>query len=405
MKMETSRRTAAALVLACCACCPLFGQRSAAPEREKAIPRIEVIAAEIRELPASDVRASLAPEKHDAPEERRAELKGRIRASQGVRIREVKHWDADASPFFVEFEGRGTVSLELPRKLAEAEGGRKARPKTTRDAYFVTVTVQPALSKDPAERSYLLVGGAAIAFGLEPPTRGIRAGSVFLLNAAAGRAAPGEWFNAGFSLPVNEDCQMAMPLELTLRIDPEAGEWDLFMMNRLRFAGIRLGRPSAGVSFRSAGEGPTLLSELAELDSNPFFADADSDGIEDSVEEELGFSSKENDRQALDELGEFTNLQHFMNLRKVYRSRSERELEETLLEAVATRELGQEPSEALVRSRIPDELRKRPVETREEFERKRVEAARRLRGLGRKAEVRVEPPSKAVPAEREEGQQ
>jgi hypothetical protein len=55
-------------------------------------------------------------------------------------------------------------------------------------------------------------------------------------------------------------------------------------------------------------------------------------------EEELGFSSEENDRTVLDELGEFTNLQHFMNLRKRYRSRSEREFEGVLQEAVAVKE-------------------------------------------------------------------
>lgn len=382
---------------------PLFGQRTVDLKQEKAIPAIDAIDTEIDALPTEDVRESLAAEKLDAPEEFKNRMGGKIAASRGLKLGKVRHWSDDATPFAVEFEGKGTVALDLPKKLAKTEEGEKTKLKVGKDVFFVTATVQPALSSDPNELSYLFVSGAVIGFGLEPPTRGIRAGNIFLLNGDARKAKLGDWFPAGISFPVDENYQASMPLSLTLRIDPKEGEWDLYLMNRLRFAGVKYGKAKKDVSFRSAGSGLTKLSELAVWEENPFFDDADSDGIEDKEEEELGFSSEKNDRYELDELDEFTNLQHFMNLRKVYRPRSAKELEETLLAAAAAADLGQEPAEELKEREIPDQVRTRRF-TEEQWRDESVEAAKKLKKFGRKPDDRSEAPP-ILPEDGKEGEQ
>lgn len=372
------------LLIAVSACSPLFGQSSADREKEKAIPDIDAIAADIDGLPSEDVREDLPPSKTDTPEELKPELKGRITASEGVEVKGVSHWNEDASPFGLDFEGRGTVSLELPRKHErdEVEVGKKP--------YWMTVSVRPALSADPSEPSYLFIGGATIAFVMKPPDSGLRMGNAFALNGDATAGERDDWFRIGLTFPLDENNEATFPLSFSLRIDPDLEEWDLFLMNQLRYAGIVYGKSIKDLSYRSTGDGLTRLSELSVSAINPLFEDADSDGIEDAEERALGFSPEENDRYALDELGEYTNLQHFMNLRKVYPSRAAKELEATLLEAVALQELG-ETSESLDKLKIPEDKRRLSF-TEEEFRGESDERTSRMRSFGRKPEDRSEDP-------------
>lgn len=405
MRRESFRKKASILGLALIvATTPLLGQRSDKPKKEKAIPEITTIEADLEALPAKDVRDEIDIKKLDVPEEFRKQLRGSIKASQGIGIKKVMHWTEDATPFAVEFEGKGIVALELPKKLGKTDStdGEKKEIKTSKDVFFVTANVQPALSTDPNELSLVFIGGATIGFGLEPPTRGIRAGKVFFLNGDAREADLEDWVMLNISFPVNEDYQFDMPVELTVRVDPKAGEWDLFLMNTLRYAGIKYGKPFKGLSMRSEGTGPTRLTELAFHQQNPLFEDADSDGIEDAVEVELGFSSQENDRYALDELGEFTNLQHFMNLYKVYKSRAEREVEQTIAQAIALKEKGEEPTEELKALQIPNELRKIEF-TEESFKAQAKQKAEKLKGFGRKEEDRTED-AVIVPGNGKEGE-
>lgn len=365
------------------------------PREVKAILNIEDISRRIDELAEKDIRGDLDQARIDVPEEKRVELTGTILASDGVRIKRARHWTADSSPYSIEFRGKGIVSVDLPWKTGSGKVDLRQSEHGDGEVFFVTVSIRPALSRDPNELSYLFVEGAVLGFGLEPPTMGIRAGNIFVLNGGAESAALSDWFNAGISYPVDESYQTSMPLNLTLRIDPQHGEWDLFLMNSLKFAGIRFGDSLKKMVINSAGTGTTIISELALQSENPFFDDADSDGIEDAVEEEFGFSVVENDRDALDELGEFTNLQHFMNRRTVYRSRTEKELEETLLEAAALKELGR-GLDSLKEREIPDEIRSRHF-TKEEYEQASVTAARKLKKFGRPADdTREESPVPGV---------
>ncbi len=368
---------------------PSHGQRSVDSSLEKAIPNIDTIRSEIDSLPETDVRENISPEKLDTPKDRVANSGGRIYTSRNVEVMDVKHWKDDSSPFAIDFKGKGTIALNLQERRFSSDESEKSKLRKNKDVHYVSAVVQPALSKDPNELSYLFVEGAAIGFGLKPEGSGLRMGTAFVLNGDSKEANLEDWFGMGVNFMVNEKYEAALPLHLALRIDPQASEWDLYVSGRLQFAGISYGKPNKDLSYHSSGNGLTRLGELAVYSQNPFFEDSDSDGIEDAIEESLGFSSQRNDRYEHDELGEFTNIQHFINLRKIHVSRAERELEATLLEAVATSELGREPSAELKAREVPKEIRDQ-APTEEEYETQLADNAKRFGSIGRKPDIRSE---------------
>lgn len=342
---------------------------------KRAIPDIDVIERELESLTLKpDVRET-AREKTDLSEDVSITPVGSIRASDSIEILRIRHWTEDSSPYGVSFFGAGLVSLALPTRDQSEE--------KTEDSgvVFVTVSIKPALSSDPNTLSYLSVAGAVLAFGLEPPTMGIRAGKVFMLNGGAADSTLSDWVDAGISYPVNEGFESDMPLDFMLRVDVERREWDLFFRQRLRYAGIRHAGSLERIWLKSAGSATTELFELAATADNPLFEDKDRDGIDDAVEIELGFSDQENDRGQLDELGEGTNLQHFISRRTHYASRRQVELEATLVEAIDAEGTGREVEDLAGRA-IPEDQRRRHF-TQEEFERERAEAQKRLTRFGR----------------------
>ncbi len=299
----------------------------------EAIPGFDAIERHLDSLSEKpDAREQEGP-KTDLPPGAEAPLVGAIQASDALQIQAIRLWIEDSSPYGVKFSGAGLLRLDLPKKAS--------REATTADGVvFVTLSVKPALSSDPNQLSYVSVAGAVLGFGLEPPTLGVRAGRILVLNGGARQARHSDWFDAGISYPVNVNFEADMPLDLVLRIDAERGVWDLFFMQRLCYAGIFHVGTEETIWVQSAGAGATEVSELLVSADNPLFDDKDRDGIEDAVEVGLGFSAEEKDRGVLDELGQFTNLQHFITLRKTYPSRPQVDLEATLVEAINAEQTG-----------------------------------------------------------------
>ena len=116
----------------------------------------------------------------------------------------------------------------------------------------------------------------------------------------------------------------------------------------------------------------------------------------------LGFSSNENYRYALDELGEYTNLMHFMNLRKVYASRSAKELEQTLLEAVALEELGESRESLKAREIRPEQRRLKFTE--EDYRSRSDLSKERMKDFGREQEDFSEEGTPIISVEEKEGE-
>ena len=268
--------------------------------------------------------------------------------------------------FPLPFDSQCNANLgqPLPKKGLKADAVEKG-------VEFISLSIRPALPSEPNELSILYIGGAYLAFGVEPTTIGLRRGRTFFLNGNLKKSEDDDWVDSGISYPLNEDYEAMRALDYIVRIDRRNKQWDIYFRNMLSFASIELGRATSSVWVKSSGTGDTELSELRASVDNPMFEDRDVDGIDDAVELELGFLDTVDDRQTYDELGAATNLQHFVNMRKRYSSRATGEVEKTLQRAIALEELGR-GDEELAALKIPDEKRERHF-TKEEIE---LEAAK-----------------------------
>lgn len=78
----------------------------------------------------------------------------------------------------------------------------------------------------------------------------------------------------------------ALPV-LTLRLDPAAKEWDVFVANRLVADGLRLSDLPRGATRQfnvSAGPNGAWVCGLISADENPLYEDANTNGIDDAFE-------------------------------------------------------------------------------------------------------------------------
>lgn len=352
-----------------------LGWSQAEPDR-RAIAEIDEIEATIESIRAQDVRDRLPVEKVDLPEEVRSSRQGEVNAGESVEVFTLNHWTEDNSPYGIEWSGSGIVRLQLP-KLEEEEKRGDAK------VGFVTFSIRPALSEIPGELTIISIGGATMAFTLEEPTMGIRAGKTFVLNGDPKRAIVSDWVDTGITYPVNESFEAAMTLDYMIRWDENAREWDLFQFQQLRYAGVRFSKSTDGIWAKSAGSGKSVLAELRSTSYNPLFADEDLDGIDDKVEIELGFSADLNDRHETDEMGVFTNVQHFVNRRMTYTSRRENDIEDLVTEAIVLKEAGVSDTELEARA-IKDEERTVSF-TEEEYRQRDLVGARAINDNLRKA--------------------
>lgn len=338
----------------------------------KAIQNIDAILSDIEALDKVDVRDKIDESKVKGPDGKK---EGRIQAADATDVKAVEHWRADGSPYGLSFVGEGLIRIDLPKQELKKDAIDKG-------VVFISFSVRPALAEDANQLSYLNVGGAMLAFGREPPTMGVHAGSAFFLNGDAKTALREDWIDTGVSYPVNEKHETKRPLDYMVRLDPGRGEWDLFYDQELKFAGIKFKKASSSLWIKSEGEGETQISELRASVDNPLFEDQDVDGIDDVLERELGFSDRENDRHAVDEFGSFSNIEHFVNQRRRYPSRAIEEIETTLNRAIALEEMG-ERDEDLEELKIPDQVRRRRF-AKEELDRERNEQQAKGRHFGRR---------------------
>lgn len=260
-----------------------------------------------------------------------AKLSGRVGLSDSLNLLGCALWADNNSLRSIAFEGAGVAVFEAPSRLppgkskdlAEQKGkrtgegfetGEDARPRS----YYVAFSIKPSVSADAGKLTHIIVGGATIAFGATESTDGKRNGKLYLLNGDYRNSTMADWVHVGRFFGLKPDLTFPHPIGLVLRIDEESREWDLYFNGRLEYAGLRLGRGSRSIIVDSGGAALTVLNGVEFFDENPLFEDADDDGIDDLIEAELGFDVGRHDRLALDELGEFSNLQYFANARKKY---------------------------------------------------------------------------------------
>ncbi|MGH7945902.1 MAG: hypothetical protein ACREH8_16980 [Opitutaceae bacterium] len=205
--------------------------------------------------------------------------------------------------------------LGLPR-LNTADPARLAKGKYDEDALNVPAGAAGARREAQRGIEYLgMDGGAAWSRPLRGSARDVVfvsfcvnvsvgtelniAGAVLRVGAAqqAGKAevaiatssARGAPRARGFQSSLesyNGKSLAALPV-LTVRIDPAAGVWDLFVGTYLHAYGLPLGGESQNaarhVSIRAGAQGAHLCG-LVVADDNPLFVDANANGIADSFE-------------------------------------------------------------------------------------------------------------------------
>lgn len=366
-----------------------------AAAEDPAVPEIDEVESAIQAMGRRDVRDALRKEESDLAgpaadaKEKRRKGKGLVQASDPASVKRVRHRADDGSPFLVEFEGPDLVRLELP--VQEGDGTRKRRKKREArgEVTYYSLSAIPSVEDGP-KASLLCIDGATIGFRHDSAIGPGRFLAVMALNGKARGAKRKDWLDTGVRIPLNERFEAQMPMELAVRVDRDAGEWDLYFMNSLALAGMHLGERAGGLWIKSAGQGRTALFHLLASEECPLFEDADRDGIDDAFEDELGFSPQENDRRQLDEEGAFSNLQHFVNARRRYISPAQREIRDTIYQAMLLDGAGGaegEPAlteEELAKRRIPESLRN-PRLTEAEIQRQTLQRQAALRNLGRPA--------------------
>ena len=132
-----------------------------------------------------------------------------------------------------------------------------------------------------SENSLVEIGGAKI---------GVIASDIPGYAQIMVKRGPENWSPLSIQIPleVYDGRPLATLPVLTLRLDPEAGVFDIFNGAMLSAADIPLGSDPLRVFRVTAGLNGAWVIGLVQSDENPFFEDANANGIDDGFEEKQG---------------------------------------------------------------------------------------------------------------------
>lgn len=145
------------------------------------------------------------------------------------------------------------------------------------DITFVSFLVNASLG------SVIDIGGARLAI-----SPGTRPGYAKLsLGAPGTNLAPGSAFADHVKLETHAGASLAALPLLTVRLDPAAGVWDLYVFQRLVAEDIPLVETRGARQFTlSPGAQGAMVMNLTLSDENPLFVDANNNGIDDAFEKQ-----------------------------------------------------------------------------------------------------------------------
>lgn len=182
-------------------------------------------------------------------------------------------------------------------------------PLAGASTFFVEVFVKPVADADANAATRLDLDGARMVFR--------RSGATGELLAFAGDGAGGgTWQPTAFSSPVGADGAALDWVRLTVRLDFANRRWDLFAGGTLVALDLNLRDPArttfGAVALRGHSAIATRFDYLFAATTNPLFADADLDGLDDAWEGLNGLNSTLNDRNGDLDADGLSNVQEFL---------------------------------------------------------------------------------------------
>ena len=203
----------------------------------------------------------------------------------------INHEDGDLRSIFMS--GIGEVQIEMP--LVEEE------------VTFYSFIISPSVDVKSENPTRLNVAGAVLDFQWYANEDNIPSGYIRVLDGD-------EWINTGIYFGLEAGGKAKTPKVLTLRLDSEAGVWDLYFHNWLILADLGYVARENNIIITLGSEFHTAFGNIRITKSNPLFEDINKDGLPDSFEREHGYTPTTNNRQALIPGGTETLLEYYLNM-------------------------------------------------------------------------------------------
>jgi len=184
----------------------------------------------------------------------------------------------------VTFQETARVSDEQYRVFEFSRHGKvRFKSPVNKDPFYMAVSLKPSLYLDSDSNLELNLAGARIGFATQIQQNDVETRSVHLqvMNKR------GEMENSRSSFLLDPNLEFPGWIEFMLRIDPANATYDLYFQNFLFLANLPLSPEREQVSITSRGLKAAYLRYL-KVEENPWFADADLDGIPDDFERLLG---------------------------------------------------------------------------------------------------------------------
>lgn len=201
----------------------------------------------------------------------------------------------------------GVRAVELSGGPTGGSADQVFGPSVVVRPIFVDLAVRPAVGSVEAEGTRVDFDGARVAFVTEGSSG----------RFAVSESDQGEEVPVGDPLAIDPLSFSARWTRLTLRIDPQASAWDLFIDGRLTGYDLALDRKNVEPAefhrlfLRSGAETKSYFDFLFAGYENPLFADADEDGMEDGWERANGLDPARDDRAGDRDADGLTNLEEF----------------------------------------------------------------------------------------------
>ncbi|HEY8902030.1 MAG TPA: hypothetical protein VIM61_16590 [Chthoniobacterales bacterium] len=208
-------------------------------------------------------------------------------------------------------KGGGNQSLEIAASGDDA-AATTTFPIPADGVVFLDFAILPTADSSKTPLSTIDANGAMLGF---IKTQGT--GRIVALAASddKGKDTAPNAVDAGHSFEVDERGLALEWMRLTIRENLKARTWDLFVDGKLALIDQPLlgkARPKTGtLSFQASPAGPAYADALSITGENPLFADADKDGIPDSVEKVTGSNPDVEDRNIHVNFDAASSIQQF----------------------------------------------------------------------------------------------
>lgn len=216
-----------------------------------------------------------------------ASLLGQVEHSSGspLGLTRLEIGTADTDPKMGQFQVDGLVAIGVLGASKSRKGKQDvvvlsgeatyARPlRAKKDEYgFVSFAVLGSLG------SVIEVAGAKIGVSESSAVSGYA--SILV------KGSNSDWRSTQLSVPFNsyEGNRLATLPVITVRLDPDAAEFDVYASSRLLVEGIPLeSRPNDRKFSITAGSGGAWLMGLVQSDINPLYVDENENGVDDDFE-------------------------------------------------------------------------------------------------------------------------